>query len=63
MPAGYLHSQLHVAQINRSSGAVVDPGDTYLFGMLDTTCVCVASAQDYIWTPISIAGSRRWAAR
>jgi class 3 adenylate cyclase len=56
MPAGYLHSQLNVAQINRSSGAVVDPGDTYLFGMLDTTCVCVASAQDYIWTPISIAG-------
>jgi class 3 adenylate cyclase len=52
MPVGFRTFGLHVAQINRTSGAIIDPGSSY-FDTNNTTCVCIASAAGRIWTPIA----------
>jgi class 3 adenylate cyclase len=54
IPTGFATYGLRVAEINRASGAVVDPArTTYAFETTRTTCVCVASAEGRLWTPIS----------
>jgi class 3 adenylate cyclase len=57
LPFGYRTYELHVAQINRTSGAVVDPGSGYFFNTKRTTCVCMAAMGDQIWTPIATGKS------
>jgi len=52
---------LQVPLINRGSGAVIDSENSDLFrtvksgATLGTTCICVASALERIWTPITTA--------
>jgi class 3 adenylate cyclase/outer membrane protein assembly factor BamB len=51
MPTGFASYGLRVAEVNRTSGAVADPART--FKTNTTTCVCVASAEGRLWTPVS----------
>jgi Adenylate and Guanylate cyclase catalytic domain len=50
LPHGVLQFKLRVAQVNRTSGAVVRSDIS--FDTDQTTCVCVAAADGYLWTPI-----------
>jgi DNA-binding beta-propeller fold protein YncE len=51
IPTGFTSFGLRVAEINRTSGAVVDPGRS--FKTNTTTCVCVALAEGRLWSPVS----------
>jgi hypothetical protein len=53
LPFGVRDHGLHLAQVNRVSGAVVDPGSGYAFDTQRTTCVCAAASEGKIWTPIA----------
>ena len=53
VPIGFTTYALGVAQINKTSGAVVDDGTGLAFNTAWTTCVCVASAEGSLWTAIS----------
>ena len=53
---------LQVPQINRGTGAVIEPVNMHLFRTgpyrtLGANCTCVASAKDRIWTPVATASS------
>jgi class 3 adenylate cyclase len=52
LPVGVRTFGLHVAQMNRTSGVIIDPGSSY-FDTNSTTCVCIALAAGRIWTPIA----------
>ena len=52
LPVGFRTFGLRVAQMNRTSGVIIDPGSSY-FDTNNTTCVCIASAAGRIWTPIA----------
>jgi class 3 adenylate cyclase len=51
IPTGVTSFRLRVAEINRASGAVVDPGRSFETNW--TTCVCVALADGRLWSPVS----------
>jgi hypothetical protein len=53
IPVGFRTYGLRVAQVNRTSGAIPDPGRHLAFGTSLTTCVCVAVMDGRIWTPLS----------
>jgi len=52
LPWGFPGCCLRVAQIYRTSGTVTDASNEPLFHTNSASCVCVASADDRIWTPI-----------
>jgi hypothetical protein len=52
LPAGNRGCCLRLAQVNRTSGVVVDPANEQMFDTKWTICTCVASAEGRIWTPI-----------
>jgi class 3 adenylate cyclase len=56
IPTGFTSFGLRVAKINRTSGAVVDPGRSFKTNTTNTnttTCVCVALAEGRLWSPVS----------
>jgi class 3 adenylate cyclase len=55
IPAGNPGCCLRLAQIHRAGGSPVPNGGESMFGTKWTTCICVASALDRMWTPILTA--------
>jgi class 3 adenylate cyclase len=56
LPWGFPGCCLWLAQINRAIGSVIDASNEQLFRTNSATCVCVASAEDRIWTPMTGKG-------
>jgi hypothetical protein len=53
LPEGNRGCCMRLAQVNRTTGAVVDAANVQMFNTKWTICPCVASAEGRIWTPIA----------